>query len=173
MPKSKKPRHPHRTKVGTNFWNVRKENLDYIRSEFATLELKSMVNLEQGTCTDDDFYLFRDFINWGIVAACTRPGYDNESVDAACEALRQAAEALSIVQVRGRKNFCHYVCTADELDKVRVAIEFVGDLMRESMDKCPVRAAKEWEVMRKFSRDAALGRPVSVSVAALKNAVGH
>ena len=50
MPKSKKPRHAYKRKVGTNFWNVREENLDIIRENFARLELKSLVNLEKGEC---------------------------------------------------------------------------------------------------------------------------
>lgn len=174
MPKSKKPRHAYKRKVGTNFWNVRAENLDLIRSEFSRTELKALINLENGTCSDDDFYFFRDFINWGIVAISTRPDFeDSQEVDVACERLRQAAAALTDVQVRGRKNGCHYVCRADELDKVRVAMEFVGDLMRDSMDKCPVRTIKEWEVMRKFSRQAMPGQPVKTTPKALRKSVGR
>lgn len=91
MPKSKKPRHAYKRKIGTNFWNVREENLDIIRENFARLELKSLINLEQGNCEDDDFYAFRDFINWGIVALSTRDDYaDPAEVNEACERLQLA-----------------------------------------------------------------------------------
>lgn len=174
MPKSKKPRHAYKRKIGTNFWNVREENLDIIRENFARLELKSLINLEQGKCEDDDFYAFRDFINWGIVALSTRDDYaDQAEVNEACERLQQAAKALTEIQIRGRKNWCHYVCKAEELDTIRVAIEFVGDLMRESVKKCPVRMVREWETMLKFSRMAMYGKPVNATVKALRKSVGR
>ena len=175
MPKSKKPRHAHRPKPGTNYFAVTKENVDRVRSDMADTEIKALFNLENGTCEDMDFYFFRDLINWAIVAVMTRDEEfsNQEEVDEACERLRQAAEALSIVQVRGRKNWCHYVCTADELDKIRVAMEFSGDLMRESLDHRPVRVVKEWEAMRHFSLKARFGKPVSVDVATLKKFIGR
>lgn len=174
MPKSKKPRHAYKRKIGTNFWNVREENLDIIRENFARLELKSLINLEQGKCEDDDFYAFRDFINWGIVALSTRDDYaDQAEVNEACERLQQAAKALTEIQIRGCKNWCHYVCKAEELDTIRVAIEFVGDLMRESVKKCPVRMVREWETMLKFSRMAMYGKPVNATVKALRKSVGR
>lgn len=174
MPKSKKPRHAYKRKIGTNFWNVREENLDIIRENFARLELKSLINLERGNCEDDDFYAFRDFINWGIVALSTRDDYaDQAEVNEACERLQQAAKVLTEIQIRGRKNWCHYVCKAEELDKIRVAIEFVGDLMRESVKKCPVRMVREWETMLKFSRMAMYGKPVNATVKALRKSVGR
>lgn len=174
MPKSKKPRHAYKRKIGTNFWNVREENLDIIRENFARLELKSLINLEQGNCEDDDFYAFRDFINWGIVALSTRDDYaDPAEVNEACERLQLAAKALTEIQIRGRKNWCHYVCKAEELDTIRVAIEFVGDLMRESVKKCPVRMVREWETMLKFSRMAMYGKPVNATVKALRKSVGR
>lgn len=174
MPKSKKPRHAYKRKIGTNFWNVREENLDIIRENFARLELKSLINLEQGNCEDDDFYAFRDFINWGIVALSTRDDYaDPSEVNEACERLQLAAKALTEIQIRGRKNWCHYVCKAEELDTIRVAIEFVGDLMRESVKKCPVRMVREWETMLKFSRMAMYGKPVNATVKALRKSVGR
>ena len=174
MPKSKKPRHAYKRKIGTNFWNVREENLDIIRENFAQLELKSLVNLENGSCVDDDFYAFRDFINWGVVALSTRDDFaDPAEVNEACDRLSQAAKALTDIQVRGRKNWCHYVCKAEELDLIRVAIEFVGDLMQESVKKCPVRMVREWETMRKYSRLAIYGQPVKASVKALRKSVGR
>ena len=174
MPKSKKPRHAYKRKIGTNFWNVREENLDIIRENFARLELKSLINLEQGNCEDDDFYACRDFINWGIVALSTRDDYaDPAEVNEACERLQLAAKALTEIQIRGRKNWCHYVCKAEELDTIRVAIEFVGDLMRESVKKCPVRMVREWETMLKFSRMAMYGKPVNATVKALRKSVGR
>lgn len=174
MPKSKKPRHTYKRKVGTNFWNVREENLDIIRENFARLELKSLVNLEKGECIDDDFYEFRDFINWGIVALSTRDDYaDQVEVDEACERLRQAAAAITEIQMRGRKNRCHYVAKAEELDLIRVAIQFVGDLMQESVKRCPIRMVREWETMLKFSRLAMYGQPVDATVKALRKSVGR
>lgn len=62
MPKSKKPRHKYKQKIGTNFWNVREENLDIIRENFAQLKFKSLVNFENESGADDDFYTFLDFI---------------------------------------------------------------------------------------------------------------
>ena len=174
MPKSKKPRHAYKRKIGTNFWNVREENLDIIRENFARLELKSLINLEQGNCEDDDFYAFRDFINWGIVALSTRDDYaDPAEVNEACERLQLAAKALTEIQIRGRKNWCHYVCKAEELDTIRVAIEFVGDLMRESVKKCPVRMVREWETMLKVSRSVMYGQPVKTTPKALRKSVGR
>lgn len=40
MPKSKKPRHRYRTKVGTNFTAVRRPQLDNLHEIFTDLELK-------------------------------------------------------------------------------------------------------------------------------------
>ncbi len=174
MPKSKKPRHAYKRKVGTNFWNVREENLDIIRETFTRLELKSLVNLEKGECIDDDFYEFRDFINWGIVALSTRDDYaDQVEVNEACERLRQAAAAITEIQIRGRKNWCRYIAKAEELDLIRVAIQFVGDLMQESVKKCPIRMVREWETMLKFSRLAMYGQPVAATVKALRKSVGR
>lgn len=174
MPKSKKPRHKYKQKVGTNFWNVREENLDIIRENFARLELKPLVNLEKGECIDDDFYEFRDFVNWGIVAVSTRDDYESQDeVNETCERLRQAAAAITEIQVRGRKNWGHYVAKAEELDLIRVAIEFVGNLMLESVKKCPVRMVREWETMLKFSRLAMYGQPVAATVKALRKSVGR
>ena len=120
MPESKKPRHKYNQKVGTNFWNVREENLDIIRENFARLELKSLVYLENGECIDDDFYEFRDFVNWGIVAVSTRDDYESQDeVNETCERLRQAAAAITEIQVRGRKTWGHYVANTDELDLLR------------------------------------------------------
>lgn len=174
MPKSKKPRHAYKRKVGTNFWNVREENLAIIRETFTRLELKSLVNLEKGECIDDDFYEFRDFINWGIVALSTRDDYaDQVEVNEACERLRQAAAAITEIQMRGRKNWCRYIAKAEELDLIRVAIQFVGDLMQESVKKCPIRMVREWETMLKFSRLAMYGQPVAATVKALRKSVGR
>ena len=132
------------------------------------------MNLEKGECIDDDFYEFRDFVNWGIVAVSTRDDFEfQDEVNEVCERLRQAAAAITEIQVRGRKNWGHYVAKAEELDLIRVAIEFVGDLMQESVKKCPVRMVREWETMRKYSRLAMYGQPVKASVKALRKSVGR
>ena len=113
-------------------------------------------------------------MNWGIVAVSTRDDYESQSeVNETCERLRQAAAAITEIQVRGRKNWGHYVAKAEELDLIRVAIEFVGNLMLESVKKCPVRMVREWETMLKFSRMAMYGKPVNATVKALRKSVGR
>lgn len=150
MPKSKKPRHAHKRKPGIDFTKVRKEQIEVLKNSFVDLELTAEIKLPLGNATDTDLYLLRDFIQWGIVAVSVRDWIPLENREAASYLLNMSARATVSVQLRGRKNQRHYVCTGEELQQIRDGIQVVGDLMKESLEECPVQMLKEWEVMRKY-----------------------
>lgn len=167
MPVSKKPRHKYKPKTGIDFTRVRKEDLEYLQNEFTKIELATEMRLPFGKATDSDFYQMRDFVNWGIVAATVREWIPEPKRLAANDLLHKAAKATTEVQVRGRKNHGIFVCRAEELNLIRDAIEVVGDLMRESLVKCPTLVTREWAIMRKHSANVRVGKPVVVDVAQL------
>ena len=149
MPKSKKPHHAHKRKLDIDFTKVRKEQIEVLKNSFVDLKLTAEIKLPLGNATDTDLYLLRDFIQWGIVAVSVRDWIRLENREAASYLLNISAKATVSVQLRDRKNQCHYVCTGEELQQIRDGIQVVGDLMKESLEECPVQMLKEWEVMRK------------------------
>ena len=167
MPKSKKPRHKRKVKSGIDFTKVRKKDIEFLQNEFMGIELAAEMRLPFGNATDNDFYMMRDFINWGIVAATVREWLPEKTRLDANDLLHKAAKATTEVQMRGRKNHGIFVCRAEELNLIRDAIEIVCDLMRESLEKCPTLVVKEWNAMRKYSANAAMGKPVMIDVAQL------
>lgn len=167
MPKSKKPRHKYKPKSGIDFTKVRRQDIDFLQEEFTKIELATEMRLPFSKATDSDFYQMRDFINWGIVAATVREWLPEKTRLDANDLLHKAAKATTEVQIRGRKNHGIFVCRAEELNLIRDAIEVVGDLMRESLVKCPTLVTREWAIMRKHSANVRVGKPVVVDVAQL------
>lgn len=164
MPRSKKPRHPHRRKSGRNFARLRPIDLEWLQSQMATIELKVETALPRGLCTDTDMYLFRDYINWGVTAAAVRTWYTEETRQDVCDRLNEAAIKVCELQIRGRKNGCRYVCTAEELRCIREAFDFLGDFMRQSLHECPAQTIREWAAMITYSQKATVGHPVQVDI---------
>lgn len=171
MPTNKKTRKKYRPKARINPYLVRRENIEEIRSQFDKLLLVVEIKLPRGLMDDVDFYLLRDFVNWGIIAASTRTWYTEETRAETSEALHDAAVKLSEMQIRGRKREGRYVATAEELASIRLAFDFLGPFMNESLDQCPVRVVKEFGVMRIYSANAKIGKPVRCDVKELIKAV--
>lgn len=167
MPKSKKPRHKYKPKAGIDFTKVRRQDIEFLQDEFTKIELATEMRLPFGKTTDNDFYMMRDFINWGIVASTVREWLPEKTRLDANDLLHKAAKATTEVQIRGRKNHGIFVCKAEELNLIQDAIEVVGDLMRESLKECPTLVVREWNAMRKHSANATMGKPVMIDVAQL------
>ena len=171
MPTSKKPRKKRIFRARINPLFVKREQIEEIRSQFDKLSLFVEIKLPKGLLEDVDFYLLRDFVNWGIIAASTRTWYTEETRAETSAALHDAAVKLSEMQIRGRKREGRYVATAEELASIRQAFDFLGPFMDESLDQCPVRVVKEFGVMRIYSANAKIGNPVRCSVKELIKAV--
>ena len=171
MAKNKKPRKKYTPKNRLAWWKVDSKSLEEISSEFQKLQLIVEIKLPQGKMNDFEFYLLRDFVNWGIIAASTRTWYTEETRAETSAALHDAAVKLTEMQVRGRKNEGRYIAKADELASIRAAFEFLGPFMDESLRDCPVRVVKEYGVMRIYSANAKLGKPVRFHVSELIKAV--
>ena len=172
MPKSKKPRHRYRTKIGTNFTAVRRPQLDNLHEIFTDLELKIETLLHRGECSVTDLRTLLDLINWALVAVSTRSWYTTESRLAASEMLQAAGRAIDDVYERGITGGGMMVCRADELNLIRDAAEFAGNLMHRSLEETPVRTVKEWDAARECSKGAIPGQPNQMSVRKLQKLLG-
>ena len=172
MPKSKKPRHRYRTKVGTNFTAVRRPQLDNLQEIFTDLELKTEALLHRGECSSPDLRTLLDLINWALVAVSTRSWYTTDSRLEASKMLQAAGHAIDDVYERGIKGNGLMICKADELNLIRDAAEFAGNLMHRSLEELPVRTVKEWDAARECSKDAVPGRPNQMSVKKLRKLLG-
>ena len=95
MPTSKKPRKKHIFRARINPYFVKRENVEEIRSQFDKLLLVVEIKLPRGLMDDIDFYLLRDFVNWGIIAASTRTWYTDETRTEVSAKLHEAALKLS------------------------------------------------------------------------------
>ena len=172
MPKSKKPRHARRVKVGTNFTAVRRPQLDNLHAIFMDLELKIEELLHRGECPSSDLRSLLDLINWALVAVSTRTWYTTDSRLEASQLLQEAGRAIDDVYERGVTGNGLMVCKADELNLIRDAAEFAGDLMHLSLEKMPVRTVKEWDAARECSKGAVPGKPNQMSVQKLLKLLG-
>ena len=172
MPKSKKPRHARRAKVLTNIWAVRRPQLNNIHALFTDLELKVEALLHRGECTPVDLRILLDLVNWALVAVSTRSWYTDESRIAASEMLQAAGRAIDDVYERGVIGNGMMVCKADELNLIRDAAEFAGDLMHRSLEEVPTRTVKEWEAARECSKGAVPGQPNKMAVKRLQKLIG-
>lgn len=171
MPKSKKPRHPHRNKPGRDYTKLRPEDLSWLHDRFSSIELKVELTLPRGECTDTDLFMIRDYVNWGITAVAVRTWYTDETRQQVYEMLQAAAIKVVDLQVRGRKNGMRFVCTADELSSIRKAFDFLGDFMNKSLHECPALTIREWNAMLRCSANAKLGQPVEIATKDLIAAV--
>lgn len=172
MPKSKKPRHARRVKVGTNFTAVRRSQLDDLHAIFMGLELKIEELLHRGECPSSDLRSLLDLINWALVAVSTRTWYTTDSRLEASHMLQAAGRAIDDVYERGVTGNGLMVCRADELNLIRDAAEFAGNLMHRSLEETPVRTVKEWDAARECSKGAIPGKPNQMSVRKLQKLLG-
>lgn len=171
MPKSKKPRHRYRTKVGTNVWAVRRPQLDHIHEIFTDLELRIEALLHRGECSASDLQNAMDLINWALVAVSTRNWYKTEERLRASQLLQKAGELIGDLYQRGKPSG-HFVCKAEELQMIRDMMVFAGDLMHRSLEEVPTRTVKEWEAARICSVGAVPGRPNLMAVKKLQKLLG-
>ena len=170
MPKSKKPRHKRKVK---HFLIPKSIDIAWLRENIAELELKVEIALPRGNCSDIDLFRFRDFLNWATTAAAVRTWYTEESRQEICDMLHDACLKICNLQVRGRKLGFRFTCNAEELAAIRQAFDFTGDFLRRSLEECPKQTLKEWNTMMRFSKYAAMGKPVKVDVDELINAVKY
>ena len=174
MPKSKKPRHKRAFPSFRSTLMVFDEEIELLKQEFSKLELAVEMKLPMGNCDATDIYLFKDFIQWGIIAMTVRTWLPKEERDTAADLLTDTAKAVFTVLRRGIDHNHHFVCTGDELNTIRDGMQFAGELMNDSLNcGLPKQALKEWAVMRKFSDKAseAEGKHISVSEKTLINEV--
>lgn len=172
MPKSKKPRHPHRSKIGTNFAAVKRAQLNHLHSVFTDLELKIELLLHRGECPPVDLKNVLDLINWALVAVSTRDWYTTETRLEASRLLQDAGQAVEDVYERGIGGNGMMVCRGEELTLIRQVAEFAGDLMHRSLEEVPVRTVKEWEAARLCSQGAVPGKPNRTSINTVKKLMG-
>lgn len=170
MPKSKKPRHKRKVK---HFCVPRAIDIEWLRENISELELKVEIALPRGNCSDIDLFRFRDFLNWATTAAAVRTWYTDESRQQICDMLHDACTKICDLQMRGRKHGFRFICKAEELQAIRDAFEFTGGFLRRSLEECPKQTLKEWNVMMRFSKHAAMGKPVRVDVDDLIQAVKY
>lgn len=91
-----------------------------------------------------------DLIQWGKVFVADREYFTEESRLEAQIVLHDGADALSQVIARGLPNE-HFVCTGNELNAIRDAVDFVGPLVKQAIKESPSRTAREWRVMLQYS----------------------
>ena len=171
MPKSKKPRHRYRTKVGTNFWAVRRPQLDNLHQIFTNLELRTEELLHRGECSASDLQNVMDLINWALVAVSTRSWYRTEERLQVSQLLQKTGELIGDLYQRGKATG-RFVCKAEELQMIRDMMAFSADLMHRSLEEVPARTVKEWEAARICSVGAVPGRPNLMAVKKLQKLLG-
>lgn len=170
MPKSKKPRHKRKVK---HFCVPRAIDIEWLLENISELELKIEIALPRGNCSDIDLFRFRDFLNWGTTAAAVRTWYTEDSRQQICDMLHDACKKICELQMRGRKHGFRFICKAEELQAIRQAFDFTGDFLRRSLEECPKQTLKEWNTMMRFSKYAAMGKPIRVDVDNLIQAVKY
>ncbi len=151
MPKSKKPRRKYRPNPrGKIIWYSPLDAIDNFVDMFTNIELVCETKLPRGNCSRSDVEIMMDLIQWGKVFVADREYFTEESRLEAQIVLHDGASALSQVIERGLANE-HFVCTGEELNAIRDAVEFVGPLVKQSIKESPSRTAREWRVMLQYS----------------------
>ena len=151
MPKSKKPRRKYRPNPrGKIIWYSPLDAIDNFVDMFTNIELVCETKLPRGNCSRRDVEIMMDLIQWGKVFVADREYFTEESRLDAQYVLHEGAQALSNVIDRGLKNE-HFVCTGNELNAIRDAVDFVGPLVKQAIKESPSRTAREWRVMLRYS----------------------
>lgn len=151
MANNKKPRKKYTPRLIINPLARNEKYLDEVRTALSELELLVEMKLPQGNCNDDDMFHIRDFINWGIIAMVNRDEFNDEERASIIALCGIAAKDITTIQKRGRERNNSFICKAEELQHIRDIIPFLANFFRESLNTCPIRTAKEHQLMRKLS----------------------
>lgn len=137
MPKSKKPRKKHvpkRTAIPIFYQHEEKR----VRRMFANAEIATDIKLPRGECSEDDLGTIRDCLNTGnFIAQHRRDELDPQRFCEMMKALHEAWPALDALTDRGKANGGRFVCTADELKKIPLALFYVTDIVNLFLETQP------------------------------------
>lgn len=141
MPKSKKPRKPHRPR-----WVHRPlppERVQGIRDRFLAVQVAMELKLHLGTCTLDEITAAIEMFNLtGLSLIHRKFQLEDDLVDI----LNAGSEALAAVRARGLNlKPMRFVCTAKERDDILNGLETVGQYLVDAATDDASRLLLEWK----------------------------
>lgn len=144
MPKSKKPRKPHEPKrIAIPIFYKYEEAK--VRRRFENAEIAVNLKLPRGECSKDDVNTIFDCLNVGnFISQHRRAEIDPEQYREMLMALNAAWPSLESLYSRGEAHGGRYVCTAEELKKIPLAMAYVTDVVKLFLETQPGAVVDEY-----------------------------
>lgn len=154
MPKNKKPRKKRQYRPASiNCFNP--SDIEDIKQRLNRVELVALLKLGKGDATLDELREMRDLMNAVVFATIHRETASDEESQESIKFLIETGAKLAKL-VNGTPPGKRYVCTADQLKSILLAMATCTEFINRSFEECPSTFLMEFNASL-VCRDAVIG----------------
>jgi hypothetical protein len=137
MPRSKKPRHPHRQKAVALPLSFKQERLEQIEGMFNNVETRVLMKIKEGLCELDEMRAVSDVYNIVFFALAHRQKeFADYPLMEISEQITQAGDdTVRVIERAGKVG--RVVCTGDEIGSILDTLQACVTFCRQQLAQCP------------------------------------
>jgi hypothetical protein len=167
MPKTKKTRRKYKPRHRPTYaLFLRQADMDRLREMFADIECVVEIKLPRGTCTLQDVYMMRDYLNLGTTLLHLGHHVQEKYVEAVEHDWRTMQDAFETFYKRAMKQHC-FTCYASEINVLRDGFILLGEVILAEFEREPAWVLDCFYGLTEFL-DRGEGKRVSVDMDVLE-----